>query len=171
MIRMFVEHLPTDQSWKVWFGCPQTEQLRWPDYHLFAGNGDPKKHFISHMQPTPHAPNSLLRWCAPPHTVVMVLQRSGPRWRSTGMLCSPVVNCWTGGGPSRRFGCGVWSRRMSCPISRITPLSERHCPSSKKQSPKEPSLQVWLLTCFSKPSHHPHSNQRHHTAEGLMQRL
>lgn len=106
--------------------------------------------------PTPHPPlpNSLFRWCAPPHTPVRASQRSGPRWSHTGMPCWPAVNCRAGGGPSRRFGCGAWSRRTSSSISRITPVSETLYRTSRRALPREPYPQAWLLTCFSKPSHH-----------------
>lgn len=113
----------------------------------------------SHMHPAPLPPNFLPRWFAPPHTPMRASRRSGPRWSRTGTPCWPVVNCRAGGGPSRRFGCGVWSRRTSSAISRITPVSETLYPASRRGSPKEPSPQAWLLTCFSKPSHHRHSNQ------------
>lgn len=115
------------------------------------------KSLNSHMQ---SPPNSLFRWCAPPHTAVRASQRSGPRWSYTGTPCWPTVNCRAGGGPSRKFGCGIWSRRMFCTISKITPESEMLYPTLRTGSPKGLSLQAWLLTCFLKPSPHPHHH--HH---------
>lgn len=93
------------------------------------------------------------RWCAPPLTRARASRRSGPRWSRTEIPCCPEVNCRASGRRSRRFGCGAWSKRTSCAISRITPPSGRTCPDWRRGSPVGPSPQAWPLTCCWKPSH------------------
>lgn len=97
-------------------------------------------------------PNLFLRWCEHPHTHQRGSQRSGPGCSPSEMLCWPAGSCRAVGGTSRKFGCGVWSRKTFSVISTITRESGKLCPTSRSRSPEEISLQDWQLTCSLKLS-------------------